>query len=350
LALADVAVLAEWTNGRKPTSNESGSTTFRILQIARTPKKAVRVGGQVTLGNYRSGGTGDLFLLTGAHKSNIEWDKPLPISEIGYYYVVQAPTAEELPSKRLTYFLKFLDSPDSLISNDAYSEFAKAPYEQVSVIANVLDRKRVRRWLESKKTPANRIGLYGLMIGICGNASDADFLKNQIAKTSDDFRLGINGMIAGYLLLQGEKGLDFIDQTMLANPKTPDGEAYAAMQALRFLWSNSRDQFDVDRMRRSMRILLDRPNMAELAIRDLARWKDWSALMRLRQLYGADKYESIQVRRAIVGYLLACANDIPNDQKDDPPKHVKQAQLALQALRKQDPKTVRQAERLFLRK
>ncbi|GIS58489.1 MAG: hypothetical protein CM1200mP2_07140 [Planctomycetaceae bacterium] len=100
--------------------------------------------------------------------------------------------------------------------------------------------------------------------------------------------------MSGYLLLVGEKGLPLIEQLKLknqflvdANGKVltdkkgrkklvPFSETYAAMQALRFMWSYADGRIAKPRLGQSMRILLDRPKLADLVIADLARWKDWS--------------------------------------------------------------------------
>jgi hypothetical protein len=92
-----------------------------------------------------------------------------------------------------------------------------------------------------------------------------------------------------------------------------------------------------------MRLLLDRPEIADLVIADLGRWKDWSVQDRLMELYGEDDYNIPYIKRAIVRYLLASCSD----ENVMPRSHSFQAKAHLEALRRVDPIIVKQAEQFF---
>jgi hypothetical protein len=100
-----------------------------------------------------------------------------------------------------------------------------------------------------------------------------------------------------------------------------------------------------------MRVLLDRPELADLVIADLARWKDWEIQDRLMKLYGAADYNIPSIKRAIVRFMVASTKDgVPKDSSKAIPEHVTKGKKFVELLRKKDPKTVGQAERLiFLR-
>jgi hypothetical protein len=171
--------------------------------------------------------------------------------------------------------------------------------------------------------------------------------------------------MSGYLLLTREQGLDVIDSTKLASKhqldaqgkpildkagkplSVPFSETYAAMQALRFMWQYGEGRISEDRLRQSMRTLLDRPELADLVIADLARWKDWTVQEKLMDLYGKEGYDIPSIKRAVVRYLIACTKDKPEDSTAEPPKHAAQAEQYLAELRKSDPKIVRDAERFY---
>ncbi|MBM83773.1 MAG: hypothetical protein CMJ78_24720 [Planctomycetaceae bacterium] len=337
---ADSVVLATWQ--KADTKDET--STFQVVQIARDSLASLKKNGELTVGQYRQGKAGDLFLLTGSGDEIIKWDRPIEITEIGYYYVAQAPSREALPQKRLSYYLRFLQTRDDTIANDAFAEFAKAPYEHLLLIQDQLKRERIRGWLESKSTPVNRVGLYALMLGLCGNSEDAEWMKKEIQKRPEgDFRFGLDGMIAGYLLQTGIKGLDWVDETILTAKRIPDGEAYEAMKAFEFLWTFNRKQFGAERLKKSLRLNLDRVSLGELVIRDLARWKDWEVRERVFKLYGKKGYEYPRARQAIIGYLVACAND--DDDSANVPEHVLAAHGYLGEIKKQDPKNYRRYAR-----
>ncbi len=393
LTQADAAVLVQWVDGKPPEEKAAGSTTYMVVEVARGPKDKIKKDEKITVPRFRAGKKGDLFLLTGVKDKEIDWQAPLEVSEASYQYIVQAPSSETPTAKRLEYFLKFMEFPDQLVSNDAYGEFANAPYEDILKIRGKMDRTKIAKWLTSKETSATRIGLYGLLLGLCGQPEDAEVMRKKIEEKTEDFRLGIDGVTSGYLLLTGGDGLDIIDKTKLRDKKAPFSETYAAMQALRFMWSYGNDRITKERLRQSMRELLDRPELADLVVADLARWEDWSIQDRLMSLYGEGDYNIPSIKRAIVRYLLTAAKvnppkanppkfddpkktdnsvaanspkpeELPATTKSDLPKgddpknsdsakpielpaHVLQARANLEALREKDPKTVKDAERFF---
>lgn len=58
-----------------------------------------------------------------------------------------------------------------------------------------------------------------------------------------------------------------------------------------------------------MHLLLERKEMADLVITDLARWKDWSIQDRLMTMYSDENYDIPAIRRAIVRYLYYCSQE-----------------------------------------
>ncbi|TWU13974.1 hypothetical protein CA54_28160 [Symmachiella macrocystis] len=365
LATADAAVLVQWVSAKKgnafdddglaledPTKLIPASTTYKITQVLRnTKEKTLKKGQKIDLARFRSAKKGDLFLILGTQGNELEWGSPIEVTETSFNYIAQAPSPESDQQKRLAYFLKFLEFPDEMIANDAYAEFANAPYKDIAQLTDQLPREKLAGWITNDDTPATRLGLYGLLLGLCGKESDAELMQNKITEETEQFRLGMDGIIGGYLLLSGEEGLKVIEQTkFVKNPdkKVPFSETYAAMQALRFVWKYADDRFEPERLRQSMRILLERPELADLVIADLARWKDWSVLEQLMALYDAEEYNVPSVKRAIVRYLLTCSKDDRQGEDIQPPPRAADAEKALAVLRQKDPRTVKEAERFFI--
>ncbi len=369
LAQADAAVLVQWAEGTKPTETSAGTTVYEIKQIVRNHKGALKVGERITLPRYRASKVGDLFMLMGSKGTAIEWGSPLEVSEASFNYIAQAPAPETPTAKRLAYYLKFLEYPDPLVANDAYGEFANAPYEDIAQLSDTMPREKLRKWVTSPETPATRLGLYGLLIGLCGDKDDAQAIEKRIVEETEDFRLGIDGLMSGYLLLTGNDGLEVIEKTKLKDSSVPFSETYAAMQALRFMWKYAEGRIEPERLRESMRILLERPELADLVIADLARWNDWGVQDRLMTLYRRthepakktddgeevqDPYNIPSIKRAIVRYMLVSSKDVPEEavagKETELPTHVVKGREYVEELRKLDPKTVQQAERFFFLK
>lgn len=403
MAQADAAVLVQWVGGKKATDKSAGETVYEIRQIVRNHKNELKVEDRVTLPRYRESKVGDLFLLVGSKGVTIEWASPLEVTETSFNYVAQAPSPEVPVAKRLSYYVKFLEYPDPMISNDAYGEFANAPYADITQLADKLPREKIRGWITDPKTPQTRMGLYGLLIGLCGTDEDAKVLEKKILEKTEDFRLGIDGLMSGFLLLQGDKGLSVLDEHKLKNRDIPFSETYAAMQALRFMWRYAEGRIEKSRLRASMRILLDRPELADLVIADLARWKDWEIQDRLMDIYissitktlpqtkdgqseeeqkefqkefdelkkkasklvdgkfpvtldaeTADAFNVPSIKRAIVRFMLVSTKDLPEGEASGEnsvaPEYVTKGRSYVEILRDLDPKTVSQAERFFFLK
>ena len=373
LSQADAAALVIWAGAKKAREIDGkrlpSETTYEIREVIRNGRGAVKKGQRVRLSRFRSGRKGDMFLLLGSRAARVEWGSPLPVTETSYQYIVQAPSPEAAATKRLAYFIKFLEYPDRQIADDAYAEFANAPYKDIAAVSKLLPRAKVAGWITDTETPPTRMGLYGLLLGLSGNAADAKLMEQTIATPSEEFRLGIDGVMSGYLLLAGEKGLPLIEQLKLKNlylvdasgkvltdnkgrkKLVPFSETYAAMQALRFMWSYADGRIAKPRLRQSMRILLERPELADLVIADLARWKDWSIQDRLMTMYDDKAFNVPAIKRAVVRYMLVCAKDVPKGGTAGPlPGHVQAAMKHLAVLRKRDPKTVMDAERFFFLK
>lgn len=350
LAQADAAALVQWVGGEKDTEAKPGNTTYQVKQVVKGPKSLAK-DQKVTLDRYRTAKPGDLFFLLGTDLGDgkgLEWGSPLEVSETSFNYMAQAPSPEAPPAKRLAYFLKFLEFPDPIISNDAFGEFANAQYKDVEQLAPQLPKEKIRQWIANPETQATRLGLYGMMIGLCGDETDAEALEKRILVQTDEFRLGIDGLMGGYLLIKKDKGLDVLDKHKLQNKKIPFSETFAAMQALRFMWTYGTGRIAPERLQQSMRILLDRPEMADLVIADLARWKDWTVQDKLMKMYGEGEYNIPSIKRAIVRYMLVSSKDVANSGGATVPPHATNGQKLLEELRKKDPKTVSEAERFFV--
>ena len=391
---ADAVVLVKWAGGQPAKISDAGSTDFEIAEIVHQPEGGKLVqGGKIALIRYRAAKVGDQFMLFGTKvETAIEWGSPLEVSKSAYEYMRNSPKPNLPTGERLTYFLEYLETEDKMIADDAFGEFANAAYADVAKLGSDLPRKKLRKWLTSKEVSPGRLGLYGMMLGLCGNDEDAKLMEVKITEQTDDFRLGVDGIMGGYLLLTGEKGLALLEDQKLKNKKAPFSETYAAMQALRFMWQYGDGRISSDRLRESMRVLLDRPELADLVIADLSRMKDWTVQDKLMKMYD-DEGNIPSVKRAIVRYMLSSTKDTGQKKAENGPRdgsrdvrtgvkqldntgvkppdsataasvnaasnqeapaelpyHVVNGQKCLEELERKDPKTVNEAKRFFLLK
>ncbi|MBD3673734.1 MAG: hypothetical protein HUJ26_09445 [Planctomycetaceae bacterium] len=346
MAQADAVLQIAYQSAEKGAQGEAGKTTYKIVRIIKAPEGLLKEGGTLELPLYRAASKGDLFLLTGSQTAAIEWATPLDVSKDAFNYIVNAPAPDLAYSKRLPYFLKYLEHKDEVISNDAYGEFANAPYEEISKVADQVPTKKVREWVTNEKTVPTRLGLYGLLLGLAGNETDAQVMLAKINEPTQDFRLGIDGIMSGYLMIAKADGLKELEKSKLKGKDVPFSETYAAMQALRFMWKYQPGTIAKDDLRAAMRVLLERPELADLVIADLARWEDWEVIDRLIAMYGEEDFNIPSIKRAIIRYLLVSSSQ-ESEVAGDPPAYVVKASSALEEIQEKDPKIYRDAKRFF---
>ena len=233
---------------------------------------------------------------------------------------------------KLKYFFGYLDSPDILISTDAMNEFALSDYPEVRKAAPQLDASKLRRWLADPTTMVSKIGLYGLLLGHCGEATDATSLRKLLDAPDARFASGRDGLLAGYTLLSPDEGYAYI----LSAAKSADAEfqsRYAALKALRFFHDFRPDVVSQEKVLVGIKAIVDQPDMADLPIEDLRKWRAWDLTDYV--LSFADKPEHARIpitRRAILRFALSA----PADQKA--------AKAYVERVRKEDPERVSYVE------
>ncbi len=85
------------------------------------------------------------------------------------------------------------------------------------------------------------------------------------------------------------------------------------------------------------------PELADLAVKDLARWKDWKPLDQLIAAYGRDPWDSRSAKEKIVEYALSCRKDIPAGAGGKLPDHAVRAQSFLDSLDPEFVQSVKQS-------
>lgn len=316
---AEVAVLAECVG--LPADPSSRQFEFQVRHVLRDndvlkSKRTIKVRTDVPV---KEGmlvlliGTVDLALPddVAAKLDDIEWEC-LPVNEVGFAYIARAPDLRTPTEKRLPYFARYLEHADPLVAEDAYFEFAHAPYEAVLQAVDHLPAEKLRKWIVDPGVTSLRRGFYGLALGLTARDGNRDpnlsVLKKLVREETPiggDFRTGFDGILGGYLVAAGPQAIEEITTRFLADPKAAVGDVRHAHRALRF-YHDVAPMSERESIARSVEHLLSRPTEASLAIADLARWQHWSVLDQVVRLYSADDREGAPLRRAVVGYLQAC--------------------------------------------
>lgn len=324
VALAQVTSVSEEQSSLRLTGIARGENVPQHLELALSAKLS----------------PGEHVLLLGERGTptagELQWND-IPMSPQAYEYLRNAPDLRNTPAERLPYFIGFLEDDDPLIAEDAYMEFAHAPYGEVKAVSDSFDGEQLRAWLINPGVPDLRKGFYALALSLSGgdDAQRADniaFLQDWVENPGDDFRRGLDGVMGALLLARQGEALEFIRQKFLANPDAANGHVRNALAAVRFYYEFGEDP-DIDAIAQAVACLLDRPAFATEAIIDLARWESWETLPRVVALFGEDGYDAT-TKHAIVAYLLTCDDDMAGDE--------------LERLRELDPDFVNAAEDRFL--
>lgn len=354
IARSDASVIAEWVRNEDSAESLAGNSIYRVTKLLKNFDDKLKLGKLKTGDEITVESATDdppktpksqwaLFgyNLKQGRAKKLAW-LYRKVTKTGAKYISETPSPDRPPIERLKFFVKYLEHKEDVLADDACREFLKSPYEAVATVGKELSPRAVRGWIANPDTVQVRLGLYGQLLGLCGKSEDAEFLKKKIKERPNGRRVGMAGLMSGYLVLAGEDGLAFLNEE-LRDFDSHWEDSYGALQSLRHMWHNRPGDIKKERLLQSARILLDRADMREMVIINLIYWKDWSVIDRLMKLYPMEK---AQGKRRIIEYLLACSRDLPPNtapSKNDP-DHVEAARKSLEKIRKTDAKRIEEVE------
>jgi hypothetical protein len=275
---------------------------------------------------------GQECLVMGVLTDRMMWSTPMKLSERSREYILAVQTLPTEGPERVKFFLNYLEDSESFMAFDAYDEFARAPYETVKAVKGDMNREKLVKWVQDPEVSINRKRLYFTLIGVCGLAEDLPLLERLITSQEKRDRAALDSLIACYLTLAGSDGVKLIEDRFLRDPAADYVDTYAAVAALRFHGTES-DVIPVPRIVEAVRLLLDRPEVADLVIADLARWKDWTVTDRLVEMFKNANEKTQWVRVPIVHFLRVNPDPV--------------AKAKIEELRAVDPQSVRRALAFF---
>ncbi len=332
--VAVIAVLAEGAEravGGAAADDRVPTARFTIVEVLKGKE---HLAGAKTVDTIYFGGAdpGKSFLIMGVGAPKLMWSTPLPIAAESRDYFRKIVALPKEGPERLTFFLSYLENADDMLARDAYDEFAKAPYAMVHELKDSLDHDQIVKWVQSPDIPATRRRLYLTMLGICASDDDIPMLETMLRAEDRKSRAGLDALVACYLTLRGPEGVELVEELFLENEKAEYADTYAAIMALRFHGTEV-EAIPQKRLIEALRLMLDRPELADLVIPDLARWEDWDSMPRLTELFKNADEKSSWVRVPVINYLRACP--------------LPEAKKRIEELEKIDPEAVRRANTFF---
>jgi len=307
---------------------------FEITRVLKG-EKAARPKEAITTLYLGEAKVGTSFLILGIDPPKLQWSTPLPLSDRAPDYLAKVVKLPKDSHKRLEFFHNYLEDEDLELARDAYNEFARAPHDAVKALKGSMKHDKLIGWIEDKSISLNHRRLYLLMLGICGSEKDAPLLEKYIKSPNRKEKQGLDAVISCYLQLLGEAGLPLIEDLYLKDKKCEYADTYAAIMALRFQLSDGK-AVPTKRVLSALHYMLERPDLADLIIPDLARYEDWSQADKLFALYKSSDEKTSWVRVPVITYLRVCP--------------LAKAKDLLQECERIDPKAFERARSLILAK
>jgi hypothetical protein len=339
IANSQVAVIAKLV--QPPPRPQGDAAANNSLDVAKAKFEIVKIlKGEKELGAKRTIETvyfgdspvGSTFLIMGIDPPAINWGTPIAITERGQAYVAKAIGLPKDGADRLAFFQDYLEDKDEMLARDAYDEFAKMPYAGVVELKDRMNHDKLVEWIKSPQIPVSRRRLYLTMLGVCGKPEDMPMLEELIKSKDRQTKGALDALVAAYLTLKGPDGMPLVEELFLKNKDAEYTDTYATIMALRF---HGTEEKIIPRARllEGIRMMLERPQLADLVIPDLARWEDWSVIDRLVELFKNADEDSNWVRVPVINYLRACP--------------LPKAKERIEELAKLDPETMKRASTLF---
>ena len=162
-------------NPRFDPNGAASTTEFHISQIIKQHEK---LGNQsvLTLPKYNpviGNTTPDFLIFATVVDGKLDPVHGLPTSPNLIDYVKSLGHLDEKNApKQLAFFFTHLDSSDPTIAADAFLEFAKATDADITMARTVFVPAKLRKLLANLDTPIERLGVFAMMLGLCGSTED----------------------------------------------------------------------------------------------------------------------------------------------------------------------------------
>jgi|GEM_PF-2361697 len=320
MKMMDVAVIAKRKPRGRTRSVESSpqyevpEAVFEITEVLKGDQH-FKVGDTFTTMYLGTTAKDDSLLVMATDAPKFVWSSPLCLTDRAKNYLRKL---RDLPSgpERLDFFQDYLGDEDEILAKDAYDEFAVAPYANLISLKAKMNRQRLVEFIKDPYVASRHRKLYFTMLGVCGTKEDAKLLEDLMSSEDPRSRAGLDALLACYVNLTGEEGLDKVDELFLKNPNAEYADTYSAIMAIRFHDSET-NVVRRERLAESLKHMLKRPELADLVIADLAKWEDWSVISILCELFVSADEDSSYVRVPVIKYLQACPLPIAKDKIEE---------------------------------
>ncbi len=302
---ADAIVLGTLKNAKLGEDIRTGTTEFHFDEVVKGGP-GLKVGQTLLIPRYiPATAEQQLFFMASADgKPDVIASVP-GSPAVAAYIAASAKLKGQQVAARLGFFFKYLDSPDATIAADAFTEFAKATDAEVLEAKSELKPAVLRKFLTDPKTPADRLGVYALLLGLCDDRESAAILAKALdGPLSERVSGNLGGYLAGYTLLDAKAGWKCAN-AIIGDAARPFEQRLSAIGAVRYFQANRTAESKAEILA-CYRDLLGNPDFADVALDDLRRWAWWNLTGDVLKHYGQPTHAAPILRNGIIRYALTC--------------------------------------------
>jgi hypothetical protein len=318
-----------------------GGTTDLTVESIIKPHDYLKAKKQLVLNRYiPSAGKEVKFLVfCEIFRDKVDAYRGIPSQDkdLGEYLKGAVELENKEQPKRLAFFFNWLDHADAEIGTDAYKEFANADYKDVIAMIEAGKPEQFRaklvQWLRDPNTASYRYGLYGYLLGHVGKPEDVE-LYTELLNPKRALVSGLDGILAGYITLKPVEAWKFTRE-ILGDSSADFLRRHSALRAVRFFWEYRQDVIKPKELAAATALLLEQGDIADLAIEDLRKWKQWDYMDQILGLFNRATHSTPIVQRAIIRFALSCENQNAK------------AKAFVEAQRKLDPERLKDIEELL---
>ena len=235
--------------------------------------------------------------------------------------------------EQLLFFFPYISSPDKIVADDAFLEFAKASDEEIGKVAKLLKPEPIRNLLKHPQTSADYRSLLAFLLGCCGNDADARWMRSIIVDPKASLaQNSLDGFLSGYVQQNPKDGWQLVNH-IIRDDKRSDYDRFNAFYVVRFYQNWKTNPFRKEIVQ-TLSTALGEPDMADLAIDALRRYEITDLSDQVIALYNNPKFSAPVIRRSVIRYALYREGDTVS------------ARTFLRQLRKTDPQLIAELEEL----
>lgn len=309
----------------------SGTTEFHVTHVLKGDAALAKT--TLTIPRYLpvvADTPPDYVFFCSVADGRIEPTDGVPGGKAVVEYLTGITKLDAKPESRVGYCFERLDDADTAVAADAFVEIARASDADIVKARAALDRKKIRAWIGSPKMPDERVGVLGLLLGLCGDRADADWLLAELRnpKPSERVLSNLGGLLTGAILLDPHEGWK-VAADALPSPTRTFSDKLNVISTVRFFQA-TRPKESKDAILACLRELIANSDLADLAIDDLRRWAWWDLTPEVLAAYTKPTHAAPVVRRGIVRYALQCPDE--------------KAKAFVAAVRAKEPELVKKVE------